>query len=184
MLSTPTLFPHIIVLSRLPQDQVCVSLHFQELSIRHHSPLLVLEARSARTDIIFLIRFLEQYPTAPMATVQPHAPARRLHTPKPTIFRQDTHVSDLAGYQMLPLEPRFVDPQNQPTDVPLCYSSPTSIGDWLRLHSARTADQLAFTVVDAVGTESCSWTWEQLWTRADKICRALLRSRNWLRVLV
>lgn len=84
-------------------------------------------------------------------------------------------MSDLAGYQMLPLEPRFVDPQNQPTDVPLRYSSPTSIGDWLRLHSERTADQPAFTVVDAVGTESCSWTWEQLWTRADKICRALLR---------
>ncbi|KAF8980846.1 hypothetical protein BGZ52_003498, partial [Haplosporangium bisporale] len=75
---------------------------------------------------------------------------------------------------MLPLEPRFVDPQNQPTDAPLHYSSPTSIGDWLRFHSEHSADQPAFTVVDAAGTESCSWTWERLWTSADKICRALL----------
>ncbi|KFH68862.1 hypothetical protein MVEG_05666 [Podila verticillata NRRL 6337] len=109
-----------------------------------------------------------------MTIVQPHAPARRLHTQKPTIFRQDTHVADLAGQQMLPLEPRFVDPQNQPTDAPLHYSSPTSIGDWLRFHSEHSADQPAFTVVDAAGTESCSWTWERLWTSADKICRALL----------
>lgn len=76
---------------------------------------------------------------------------------------------------MLPLEPRFVDPQHQPTVTSnLHNASFTSIGDWLRFQSKHSASLPAFTVVDAAGTETCSWTWERLWTRADKICSALL----------
>ncbi|KAG0026874.1 hypothetical protein BGZ81_006049 [Podila clonocystis] len=76
---------------------------------------------------------------------------------------------------MLPLEPRFIDSQHQPNATSnLHRTSFTSIGDWLRFQSKQSACLPAFTVVDANGTETCSWTWERLWTRADKICRALL----------
>ncbi|KAF9988007.1 hypothetical protein BGZ65_000436 [Modicella reniformis] len=89
--------------------------------------------------------------------------------------QHEINVLDLAGRQMLPLEPRSILP---PTldDVAMSTSMVqfSSIVEILQFRDMTTPDAMAFSTVDNKGREIQSWTWEHFFGRADKIRQTIL----------
>jgi acyl-CoA synthetase (AMP-forming)/AMP-acid ligase II len=85
----------------------------------------------------------------------------------------------LAGHQMLPLEPREVPPGildiNGHTEMS-CFSS---IAEILRHRALNTARTVAFTTLDPKGKEVASLTWEKVNARAEKVAH-LIRQKSGL----
>ncbi|KAF9431114.1 hypothetical protein BGZ94_008889 [Podila epigama] len=92
----------------------------------------------------------------------------------PDIERPEINVEELAGKQMLPLEPRSILEQalDDSTMTPL--SRFLNIMELLRFRGMYMANAKAFSVVDVKGRETCSWTWEKLHGRAEKISQTIL----------
>lgn len=85
----------------------------------------------------------------------------------------------LAGHQMLPLEPREVPPGildvNGHTEMS-CFSS---IAEILRHRALNTGRTVAFTTLDPKGKEVASLTWEKVNARAEKVAH-LIRQKSGL----
>lgn len=92
----------------------------------------------------------------------------------PNIERPKINVEELAGKQMLPLEPRSILEQavDESTMTPM--NRFASIMEVLRFRGLYMANAKAFSVVDIKGRETASWTWEKLHGRAEKISQTIL----------
>ncbi|KAG9062677.1 hypothetical protein KI688_004981 [Linnemannia hyalina] len=92
----------------------------------------------------------------------------------PNIERPKINVEELAGKQMLPLEPRSILEQavDESTMTPM--NRFASIMEVLRFRGLYMASSKAFSVVDIKGRETASWTWEKLHGRAEKISQTIL----------
>lgn len=88
-------------------------------------------------------------------------------------------LMQLAGHQMLPLEPREVPPGildvNGHTEMS-CFSS---IAEILRHRALNTGRTVAFTTLDPKGKEVASLTWEKVNARAEKVAH-LIRQKSGL----
>ncbi|KAI8363224.1 hypothetical protein B0O80DRAFT_492369 [Mortierella sp. GBAus27b] len=101
--------------------------------------------------------------------------SRRSH--RPTIGYDLPHINvlELAGKQMLPLEPRAIlelTLDNVIMDTPMTQFS--SIVDILHFRDTTSPDATAFSIVDNKGRETRSWTWDHLFGRAEKIRQTIL----------
>ncbi|KAI1321834.1 hypothetical protein EDD11_000110 [Mortierella claussenii] len=92
----------------------------------------------------------------------------------PNIERPDINVEELAGKQMLPLEPRVILEQAVDDSTMTPMSRFASIMEVLRFRGLYMANAKAFSVVDIKGRETASWTWEKLHGRAEKISQTIL----------
>ncbi|KAF9933672.1 hypothetical protein FBU30_004915 [Linnemannia zychae] len=92
----------------------------------------------------------------------------------PNIERPKINVEELAGKQMLPLEPRSILEQavDESTMTPM--NRFASIMEVLRFRGLYMANAKAFSVVDIKGRETAAWTWEKLHGRAEKISQTIL----------
>ncbi|KAG0253018.1 hypothetical protein BG011_006597 [Mortierella polycephala] len=92
----------------------------------------------------------------------------------PKIERPTIHVEELAGKQMLPLEPRSILEQavDESTMTPM--SRFLNLMEVLRFRGMYMGNAKAFTVVDIKGRETASWTWEKLQGRAEKVSQTIL----------
>ncbi|KAG0055757.1 hypothetical protein BGZ83_007482 [Gryganskiella cystojenkinii] len=92
----------------------------------------------------------------------------------PNIERPEINVEELAGKQMLPLEPRSILEQavDEATMTPM--SRFLNMMEVLRFRGLYMANSKAFSVVDIKGRETSSWTWEKLHGRAEKISQSIL----------
>ncbi|KAF9585149.1 hypothetical protein BGW38_003700 [Lunasporangiospora selenospora] len=91
--------------------------------------------------------------------------------------RTKVNLADLAGKQMLPLEPRIFPDQTMDTFTNTPITQFENIIDILRHRGSHTATHAipAFTAVDAKGHEVGSWSWERLYDRAERIGQAILQ---------
>ncbi|KAG0292123.1 hypothetical protein BGZ98_002723, partial [Dissophora globulifera] len=92
----------------------------------------------------------------------------------PNIERPEINVEELAGKQMLPLEPRSILEQALDDSTMTPMSRFTSVMEVLRFRGLYMANAKAFSVVDIKGRETASWTWEKLHGRAEKISQSIL----------
>ncbi|KAF8976629.1 hypothetical protein BGZ46_008111 [Entomortierella lignicola] len=106
----------------------------------------------------------------PVINEMPWRPQNNL----PNIERPEINVEELAGKQMLPLEPRSILEQAVDDSTMTPMSRFLSIMEVLRFRGLYMANAKAFTVVDIKGRETASWTWEKLHGRAEKISQTIL----------
>ncbi|KAG0203585.1 hypothetical protein BGX28_004188 [Mortierella sp. GBA30] len=92
----------------------------------------------------------------------------------PNIERPEINVEELAGKQMLPLEPRSILEQAVDDSTMTPMSRFMNIMEILRFRGLYMANAKAFSVVDIKGRETASWTWEKLHGRAEKISQTIL----------
>lgn len=92
----------------------------------------------------------------------------------PNIERPEINVEELAGKQMLPLEPRSILEQAVDDSTLTPMSRFLNLMELLRFRGLYMANAKAFSVVDVKGRETSSWTWEKLHGRAEKICQTIL----------
>ncbi|KAF9438250.1 hypothetical protein BGZ76_008983 [Entomortierella beljakovae] len=92
----------------------------------------------------------------------------------PNIERPEINVEELAGKQMLPLEPRSILEQAVDDSTMTPMSRFLSIMEVLRFRGLYMTNAKAFSVVDIKGRETASWTWEKLHGRAEKISQTIL----------
>ncbi|KAG0346865.1 hypothetical protein BG004_000670 [Podila humilis] len=106
----------------------------------------------------------------PIVNDMPWRPQNNL----PNIERPAINVEELAGKQMLPLEPRSILEQavDESTMTPM--SRFLNLMELLRFRGLYMANAKAFSVVDVKGRETASWTWEKLHGRAEKISQTIL----------
>ncbi|KAF9192315.1 hypothetical protein BGZ50_008679 [Haplosporangium sp. Z 11] len=92
-------------------------------------------------------------------------------------------VAQLAGKQMLPLAPRIIPDRTLDslegidkalTSTPILMSRFASIVDILKFRGCKQPNGQAFSVVDSKGHETGAWTWEKLYSRADRISQLIL----------
>ncbi|KAG0223249.1 hypothetical protein BGW42_006007, partial [Actinomortierella wolfii] len=95
-------------------------------------------------------------------------------TVMPNMERPAINVEELAGKQMLPLEPRpILEPAiDDTTMTPM--SRFLNILEILRFRGLYQGANKAFSVVDVKGRETASWTWEKLQGRAEKISQSII----------
>ncbi|KAF9939457.1 hypothetical protein BGZ67_009493 [Mortierella alpina] len=106
----------------------------------------------------------------PMVNDMPWRPQTNL----PNIERPEINVEELAGKQMLPLEPRSILEQAVDDSTMTPMSRFLNIMEVLRFRGLYMANAKAFSVVDIKGRETASWTWEKLHGRAEKISQTIL----------
>ncbi|KAF9112954.1 hypothetical protein BGX27_002500 [Mortierella sp. AM989] len=106
----------------------------------------------------------------PVVNDMPWRPQNNL----PNIERPEINVEELAGKQMLPLEPRSILEQAVDDSTMTPMSRFLSIMEVLRFRGLYMANTKAFSVVDIKGRETASWTWEKLHGRAEKISQTIL----------
>ncbi|KAI8602045.1 hypothetical protein EDD21DRAFT_89405 [Dissophora ornata] len=106
----------------------------------------------------------------PVVNDMPWRPQNNL----PNIERPEINVEELAGKQMLPLEPRSILEQAVDDSTMTPMSRFLSIMEVLRFRGLYMANAKAFSVVDIKGRETASWTWEKLHGRAEKISQSIL----------
>ncbi|KAF9984747.1 DIP2 disco-interacting protein 2 C [Mortierella antarctica] len=92
--------------------------------------------------------------------------------------RRRPHIdaAELAGNQMLPLEPRSIPNLNDALTsaaMPMLFNN-TSIVHILRSRAQTQPGALAFSTVDSKGHETGSWTWARLYGRSERISMAIL----------
>ncbi|KAF9316871.1 hypothetical protein BG003_001461 [Podila horticola] len=92
----------------------------------------------------------------------------------PNIERPEINVEELAGKQMLPLEPRSILEQAVDDSTMTPMSRFLNLMELLRFRGLYMANAKAFSVVDVKGRETSSWTWEKLHGRAEKISQTIL----------
>ncbi|KAK3816616.1 MAG: hypothetical protein J3Q66DRAFT_342984 [Benniella sp.] len=92
----------------------------------------------------------------------------------PPIERPEINVEELAGKQMLPLEPRSILEQALDDSTMTPMSRFASVMEVLRFRGLYMGNAKAFSVVDIKGRETASWTWEKLHGRAEKISQTIL----------
>lgn len=92
----------------------------------------------------------------------------------PNIERPEINVEELAGKQMLPLEPRSILEQAVDDSTMTPMSRFASIMEVLRFRGLYMGNAKAFSIVDIKGRETASWTWEKLHGRAEKISQTIL----------
>ncbi|KAF9165146.1 hypothetical protein DFQ26_000536 [Actinomortierella ambigua] len=88
--------------------------------------------------------------------------------------RPAINVEELAGKQMLPLEPRPILEQAVDDTTMTPMSRFLNILEILRFRGLYQGSGKAFTVVDVKGRETASWTWEKLQGRAEKISQSIM----------
>ncbi|CAG8507726.1 13083_t:CDS:10 [Ambispora leptoticha] len=91
----------------------------------------------------------------------------------------DPELSNLAGKQFMPFEPRdvpfhIVDPLN-PTQM---MSTFPNIAFVFRHRGISTPKRLAFVVLDPKGKEVHAWTWEKLHSRAERVAQMISKHRS------
>ncbi|KAG0004908.1 hypothetical protein BGZ79_007696 [Entomortierella chlamydospora] len=106
----------------------------------------------------------------PVTNDMPWRPQNNL----PNIERPEINVEELAGKQMLPLDPRSILEQAIDDSTMTPMSRFLSIMEVLRFRGLYMANAKAFSVVDIKGRETASWTWEKLHGRAEKISQTIL----------
>ncbi|KAF9998297.1 hypothetical protein BGZ65_006205, partial [Modicella reniformis] len=108
--------------------------------------------------------------SSPVVNDMPWRPQNNL----PNIERPEINVEEMAGKQMLPLEPRSILEQAVDDSTMTPMSRFASIMEVLRFRGLYMANAKAFSVVDIKGRETASWTWEKLHGRAEKISQTIL----------
>lgn len=99
--------------------------------------------------------------------------------PIPQIMLEDPveqmRIADLAGRQLLPLEPREIPFRVVDSGDHLDMNDFSNLAEILRYRGTRSSNAraTAFTVVDARGKETVSLTWEKLNARAEKIAHVI-----------
>lgn len=114
--------------------------------------------------------FASSYPNKVVMNDMPWRPQNNL----PNIERPEINVEELAGKQMLPLEPRSILEQAVDDSTLTPMSRFLNLMELLRFRGLYMANAKAFSVVDVKGRETSSWTWEKLHGRAEKICQTIL----------
>ncbi|KAG0371320.1 hypothetical protein BGZ54_006609 [Gamsiella multidivaricata] len=111
----------------------------------------------------------------------PRTPADTPWRPQQTIpgmERPKIDVLELAGKQMLPLEPRSILELTLDSATSIPMTEFPSIVEILRFRGMVDPDATAFSAVDSKGHETGSWTWETIYGRAEKISQAIVKNAH------